>query len=53
MPTKIIRKWRTGTKVPINVYDEKGFPVCQCQTAKYAKQIVDAVNQDAPPPESW
>lgn len=36
--------WRTGSKVPINVYDENGAPVCQCQTVAYAKQIVAAVN---------
>lgn len=37
-------RWRVGSKVPINVY--KGdMPVCQCQTATYARQIVDAVNR--------
>jgi hypothetical protein len=36
-------KWRTGRKVPINVY-EGDRPVCQCQTAEDAKLIVAAVN---------
>jgi hypothetical protein len=36
--------WRVGTRVPINVYDENGAPVCQCQTADYARRIVNAVN---------
>jgi hypothetical protein len=35
--------WRTGNKVPINVYDGDR-PVCQCQTAMDAKLIVRAVN---------
>jgi hypothetical protein len=37
--------WRVGTKVPINVYDENGYPVCQCQTKEYAKRIVAAMNK--------
>jgi hypothetical protein len=36
--------WRTGKKVPINVYDNDR-PVCQCQTAMDAKLIVRAVNK--------
>lgn len=39
--------WRTGSKVPINVYDGDR-PVCQCQTASDAKLIVRAVNQFTP-----
>jgi hypothetical protein len=35
--------WRTGRHVPINVY-EGDIPVCQCQTADYARRIVSAVN---------
>lgn len=35
--------WRTGRKVPINVY-EGDRPVCQCQTALDAALIVVAVN---------
>jgi hypothetical protein len=37
----------TGTSLRPNsrkAYDEKGVPVCQCQTAAYAKQILEAVN---------
>jgi Protein of unknown function (DUF551) len=37
-------EWRVGRKVPINVYDERDQPVCQCQTAAYAELIVKAVN---------
>lgn len=36
--------WRTGKKVPINVYDNDR-PVCQCQTAMDANLIVRAVNK--------
>jgi hypothetical protein len=36
--------WRVGRKVPINVYDENGFPVCQCQTADLARRIVAAID---------
>ncbi len=36
-------RWRVGRNVPINVY-EGDIPVCQCQTAEYARQIVEAVN---------
>lgn len=35
--------WRTGGKVSINVY-EGDTPVCQCQNADYATQIVHSVN---------
>ncbi len=37
-------RWRTGGKVKINVYDENGKPVCQCQSEEYATLIVGAVN---------
>lgn len=37
-------RWRTGRKVPINVYDENDRPVCQCHTAVDARRIVAAVN---------
>lgn len=37
------KRWRVGKKVPINVYDGDR-PVCQCQTAQDAKQIVQAMN---------
>lgn len=40
MPDKL---WRTGSKVPINVY-EGDRPVCQCQTADDASRIVAAMN---------
>lgn len=36
-------RWRVGRKVPINVYDGDR-PVCQCQTAIDAREIVRAVN---------
>jgi len=36
-------RWRTGTRVPINVYEGER-PICQCQTAMDAKLIVLAVN---------
>lgn len=36
--------WRTGSQVPINVYDEHGKPVCQCQSEAHAQRIVEAVN---------
>ena len=36
--------WRVGTKVPLNVYDEHGHPVCQCHTVADARRIVAAVN---------
>jgi hypothetical protein len=36
-------RWRVGRKVPINVY-EGDAPVCQCQTATYARRIVQAMN---------
>lgn len=39
--------WRLGGKVPINIYDQDGVPVCQCQTVDYAKRIVAAVNWHA------
>lgn len=42
-------RWRLGNKVPINVYDENGAPVCQCQNIEYARRIVDAVNVRRPP----
>jgi hypothetical protein len=35
--------WRTGSKVPINVYEDD-VPVCQCQTVSYARRIVQALN---------
>lgn len=38
-----MNRWRTGTKVPINVYDGNR-PVCQCHTATDARRIVKAVN---------
>jgi hypothetical protein len=38
-------KWRVGTKIPINVYIGEDIPVCQCQTAYYARLIVAAVNE--------
>lgn len=37
--------WRVGKKVPINVYDADGNPVCQCHNAAYAGLIVRAVNE--------
>lgn len=39
------RRWTVGRRVPINVYDENGAPVCQCQTVEYARIIVQAVNR--------
>jgi hypothetical protein len=36
--------WRVGSKIPINVYDDNGNPVCQCQAAEYARVIVKSVN---------
>ena len=48
--------WRVGSKVPINVYDGDGKPVCMCtgdeKTARQrAELIVRAVNAllDTPP----
>lgn len=38
------RQWRTGGKVPINVYDADR-PVCQCHSAEDAARIVDAMNR--------
>ena len=38
-------QWRVGTKVPINVYDGDGDPVCQCHTEVAARLIVASVNQ--------
>lgn len=37
--------WRTGKSIPVNVYDENGKPVCQCQNAVQAALIVRAVNE--------
>lgn len=37
------RKWRVGTKVPLNVY-EGDTPVCQCHSSIEAQRIVDAMN---------
>lgn len=47
--------WRVGTKVPINVYDGDGKPVCQCQTPQHAAMIVRCVNEviGGPPPEPF
>jgi hypothetical protein len=44
-----MNRWRVGSKVPINVY-EGDRPVCQCQTAIDAANIVTAMNTkfDAP-----
>ena len=36
--------WRNGAKVPLNVYDERGRPICQCHTVADAERIVAAVN---------
>lgn len=36
-------KWRTGSKVPINVYDGDR-PVCQCHNPEDAARIVAALN---------
>lgn len=38
--------WLVGSKIPINVYDENGSPVCQCQTQAQAARIVRAVNDE-------
>lgn len=38
-----MNRWRVGSKVPINVY-EGDRPVCQCQTAIDAANIVTAMN---------
>ena len=34
--------WRVGTKVPLNVYDEHGDPVCQAHTPERARLIAAA-----------
>ena len=42
-----VQGWRVGHRMNINVYDEAGNPVGQCQSEEYAAQIVAAVNQRA------
>lgn len=41
-------EWRIGSKVPLNVYDEDGAPVCQCHYAGQAQRIVASVNRAEP-----
>jgi hypothetical protein len=43
----MIMSWRTGHKVPINVYEgsNPGRPVCQCHNEEDAALIVEAVNR--------
>ena len=36
--------WRVGSKVPLNVYDGEGNPVCQCHSEVQSQLIVAAVN---------
>ena len=36
--------WRVGSKVPLNVYDGEGNPVCQCHSEIQSMLIVAAVN---------
>jgi len=36
--------WKQGSKVPLNIYDSNGEPVCQCHDAEHAELIVLAVN---------
>lgn len=44
-------RWRLGSKVPLNVYDGSGNPVCQCHRAVDAEAIVCAVNAARQAPE--
>jgi hypothetical protein len=37
-------KWRVGRSVPLNVYDAKGNPICQCHTSESATFLVNCVN---------
>lgn len=41
--TTLRPEWRTGSKVPLNVY-EGDRPVCQCHTAEDAMRIARSVN---------
>lgn len=36
--------WRVGRKIPLNVYDGYGRPICQCHTVEDALAIVDGMN---------
>ena len=45
MDTRNTEPWRVGTKVNVNVY-RGNTPVCQCQSAELAAQIVAAMNRD-------
>ena len=45
MDTRNTEPWRVGTKVNVNVY-RGNTPVCQCQSAEFAAQIVAAMDRD-------
>jgi hypothetical protein len=38
-----VKRWRVGSRIPINVYDGNR-PVCQCHSKEDAAKIVLAVN---------
>lgn len=40
-------EWRVGSKIKLNVYDELGHPVCQCQNEAQSARIVAAINESA------
>lgn len=40
----MVKGWRVGHKIPINVYDETGRAVCQCHNETDAALIVAAMN---------
>lgn len=42
--SETLKYWRIGNKVPLNVYDGDGRPICQCHRGEEAELIVAAVN---------
>jgi hypothetical protein len=37
-------EWRVGRRIPLNVYDDRDRPVCQCHSEAAAGLIVAAMN---------